>query len=212
MATPKFAWGIDIGNRALKAVKLVPGPEGLSVDEFEVIEHETVLSAAGDNHESLIQSALANFVQRHPGIEKGQVGVGVSGQQSFARFIKLPPVEPKKIPEIVRFEAIQQIPFPLEEVEWSYQLFQEPESPDVEVGIFAMRKELVNAIIKNYTDMDMNVQVVQMNPLAVYNAMQYDQRFDGTTMIVDIGAENTDLIIADGETVWLRNIPVGGNA
>jgi type IV pilus assembly protein PilM len=211
MATPRFAWGIDIGNRALKAVKLVNGAEGLRVDDFEVIEHETVLSAAGDNRESLIQSALANFVQRHPGIEKGQVGVGVSGQQSFARFIKLPPVEPKKIPEIVRFEAIQQIPFPLDDVEWSYQLFQDDQSPEVEVGIFAMRKDLINHHIKFFTSIDLNVQVVQMNPLAVYNAMYYDSRIKGTTMIVDLGAENTDLIIAEGETIWLRSIPIGGN-
>jgi type IV pilus assembly protein PilM len=211
MATPRFAWGIDIGNRALKAVKLVPGAEGLRVDDFEVIEHETVLSAAGDNRDSLVQSALANFIQRHPGVEKGQVGVGVSGQQSFARFIKLPPVEPKKIPEIVRFEAIQQIPFPLAEVEWSYQLFQEQDSPEVEVGIFAMRKDLVNTHIKFFTDIDLNVQVVQMNPLAVYNAMYYDNRIKGTTMIVDLGAENTDLIIAEGETIWLRSIAIGGN-
>lgn len=211
MATPRFAWGIDIGNRALKAVKLVSTGEGLKVDDFDVIEHETVLSSAGDNRDSLIQSALANFVQRHPGVEKGQVGVGVSGQQSFARFIKLPPVEPSKIPEIVRFEAIQQIPFPLDDVEWSYQLFQEAESPDIEVGIFAMRKELINQHIKFFTDDDLNVQVVQMNPLAVYNAMYYDSRIKGTTMIVDLGAENTDLVIADGETVWLRSIPIGGN-
>ena len=212
MAVPRFAWGIDIGNRALKAVKLVPGgPSGLSVDDFEVIEHETVLSEAGDNRESLITSALANFVQRHPGVEKGQVGIGVSGQQSFARFIKLPPVEDKRIPEIVRFEAIQQIPFPLDDVEWSYQLFREADSPEVEVGIFAMRKELINANLLNFTSIDLNVQVVQMNPLAVYNAMYYDSRVNGTTMIIDVGAENTDLIIADGETVWLRTISMGGN-
>ena len=29
-------------------------------------------------------------------------------------------------------------------------------------------------------------------------------------MIIDLGSENTDLIIADGETIWLRSIPVGG--
>src|SRR5881227_3722815 len=186
-----FAWGIDVGNRALKAVKLVREGDGLRIDDFEVIEHETVLSNAGDNRESIIQSALASFVQRHP-FRGGQVAVGVSGQSSFARFIKLPPVEPKKIPEIVRFEAIQQIPFPLDDVEWSYQLFQSPDSPDVEVGIFAMRKELINQHIKNFTDQDLNVQVVQMNPLAVYNAMYYDSRLKGTTMIIDMGAENTD--------------------
>jgi type IV pilus assembly protein PilM len=211
MATARSAWGIDIGNRALKAIKLVRDADRLRVDDVEVIEHEQILSSAGDNKDGLIQAALANFVQRHA-IKGSTVGIAVSGQSSFARFIKLPPVEPKKIPEIVRFEAIQQIPFPLDDVEWSYQLFQDPESPEVEVGIFAMRKELVTANIKQFTDLEMNVQVVQMSPLAIYNGMFYDQHLqDGTTMIVDCGAENTDLIIADRETVWLRTISIGGN-
>ncbi len=210
MATARFAWGIDIGNRALKAIKLVRSGTGLRVDDFEVIEHENVLSNSGDNRESLIRSALSNFVQRHA-IKGSSVGISVSGVSSFARFIKLPPVEKKKIPEIVRFEAVQQIPFPLDEVEWAYQLFQAPDSPEVEVGIFAMRKELINQQIQYFTELDLNVQVVQMNPLAVYNAMYYDSRLKGPTMMVDLGAENTDLIIADGESVWLRSIPIGGN-
>lgn len=210
MATPRFAWGIDIGNRALKAIKLIRDGDVLRVDDFDVIEHETVLSNAGDNREILVNKAISEFSSRHP-MKGGAVAVGVSGQASFARFIKLPPVEERKIPEIVRFEAIQQIPFPLDDVEWSYQLFRSEESPDVEVGIFAMRKELIDQQIKNFTDADLNVQVVQMNPLAVYNAMSVDQRVEGTTMIIDLGAENTDLIIADAETVWLRSIPIGGN-
>src|SRR5262245_10640892 len=108
MASARFAWGIDIGNRALNAVKLARDGDQLRIDDFDIIEHEHVLSNAGDNRDSLIQSALANFVQRHP-MKNSVAGIGVSGQQSFARFIKLPPVEPKKIPEIVKFEAIQQI-------------------------------------------------------------------------------------------------------
>ena len=211
MASPRFAWGIDVGNRALKAVKLVRDASGgLRVDDVDVIEHEHILSDAGDNKETLVTTALNTFAAKHP--EKGgAVAIGVSGQSSFARFIKLPPVEPKKIPEIVRFEAIQQIPVPLDDVEWAYQLFQDEGSPDVEVGIFAMRKELVNQHIGNFTNAGLNVQAVQMNPLAVYNAMRYDERIKGTTMIVDVGSENTDLIIAEGEQVWLRSIPVGGN-
>src|SRR5215204_1276187 len=210
MPSARSAWGIDIGNRALKAIKLVRDGDRFRVDDFEIIEHEQILSQAGDNKESLLQTALAHFMERHE-TKNSVVGVSVSGQQSFARFIKLPPVEEKKIPEIVRFEAIQQIPFPLDDVEWSYQLFRNPDSPDVEVGIFAMRKELINQHIKFFTDQDLNVQTVQMNPLAVYNAMYYDQRVEGTTMIIDLGAENTDLIIADQDTIWLRSIPIGGN-
>src|SRR5688572_15037015 len=175
MSTPRFAWRIDVGNRALKAVKLVREGDGLRIDDVDVIEHEHILSDAGDNKESLITQSLNMFSTKHP--EKGgAVAIGVSGQSSFARFIKLPPVEEKKLPEIVRFEAIQQIPFPLDDVEWSYQLFQDEGSPEKEVGIFAMRKELVNAHIEKFTSAGLNVQAVQMNPLAVYNAMYYDQR------------------------------------
>src|SRR5438270_11050251 len=109
MATARSAWGIDIGNRALKAIKLVRENDRLRVEDVEVIEHEQILSSAGDNKEGLIQAALANFVQRHA--TKGSVvGIAVSGQSSFARFIKLPPVEPKKIPELVKFEAIAEVP------------------------------------------------------------------------------------------------------
>ena len=210
MATPRYAWGIDVGNRALKAVKVVRGGNGLRIDDVAIVEHEHILSNAGDNRDSLVQASLSNFAQTHA-VKGAAVAIGVSGQQSFARFIKLPPVEKNKIPEIVRFEAIQQIPFPLDEVEWSYQLFHDEASPDVEVGIFAMRRELVNRHIEFFTDTGLDVHVVQMNPLAVYNAMQYDQRLKGTSMIIDIGAENTDLIIAENESVWLRSIPIGGN-
>lgn len=210
MASARSAWGIDLGNRALKAVRVVRDGDRFRIDDFEIIEHEQILSVSGDNRESLLQTALAQFAERH-NFKGSVVGVGVSGQQSFARFIKLPPVEDKKIPEIVRFEAIQQIPFPLDDVEWSYQLFRQADSPDVEVGIFAMKKDLVNKQISYFTSLGLNVQVVQMHPLAVYNAMHYDGRTDQTTMFMDAGAENTDLIIAEGESVWLRTLPIGGN-
>src|ERR1051325_1292977 len=201
MATARSAWGIDLGNRALKAVKLVRDNDRFRIDDYEIIEHEQILSNAGDNREALILAALNAFVEKRK-LKNAIVGVGVSGQQSFARFIKLPPVEPKKIPEIVKFEAIQQIPFPLDDVEWAYQLFQAPESPDVEVGIFAMKRELVNKQIEYFTNLGLNVQVVQMLPLAVYNAMYHDDRLNETTMFMDAGAEPPDLIIGDTQSVW----------
>lgn len=210
MASPRFAWGIDVGNRALKAIRIVRDGDQFRIDDIEIIEHDHILSQAGDNKESLIQSALANFAQKHPQ-RGGVVSIGLSGTTSFARFIKLPPVDPSKIGDIVRFEAVQQIPFPLEEVEWSYQLFQAPDSPEIEVGIFAIKRETVNGIIKYFTDVGLEVTVVQTNPLAVYNGLQYDDRLEGTTMIIDIGAENSDLIIAEGDGIWMRSIPVGGN-
>lgn len=205
------AWGIDIGNRALKGIRLQRTAEGIKITDFAFIEHDTILSESGDNRHSLIQTALAKFVGRHD-TRKVPVCIGVSGQQSFARFVKLPPVEPKKIPEIVKFEAVQQIPFPLDEVEWAYQLFQKTDDPDIEVGIFAIRKELVNERVGTFLEVDLDVHAVQTSPLAEYNAMRYDGRLDkGHSIIVDLGADSTDLVIADADSIWMRTLDIGGN-
>ncbi|MEM8874255.1 MAG: type IV pilus assembly protein PilM [Planctomycetota bacterium] len=206
------AWGIDIGNRALKAIKLTREGGELKVEDFAFVEHETPLSQAGDNRDTLIQQSLGKFVEENE-TKKLPIAVGVTGGQTFSKFVKLPPVEAKEVDKIVNFEAIQQIPFPLDDVEWSYQLFQEPDDPDLEVGIFAMRKELVNQHVANFTDLELNVQLVQTNPLALYNGVQHDGRLvKGAAMILDMGMDNTDLIIADDHTIWTRNIPIGGNS
>ncbi len=144
--------------------------------------------------------------------KKEPVFVGVPGSQTFARFVKLPPVEPKKIPEIVKFEAIQQIPFPLDQVNWDYQTFQSPESPDVEVGIFAMKKELVAQVLSHFQECKIAVAGVQMSPLAVFNAVEFDELTDGKgTVVLDIGAKDTNLIFVDHKRLWLRTINIGGN-
>jgi len=86
------------------------------VDDFEIIEHEQILSQAGDNKESLLQTALAHFMERHETQKLGSGGERQRPAKALPVSSSFPPVEPKKIPEIVRFEAIQQIPFPLDDV------------------------------------------------------------------------------------------------
>ena len=210
MASPRVAWGIDVGNRALKAVRLVRDGDNIRLDDVEVIEHAQILSASGDNRDDLIRASIAELASRK-NIKGVQVAIAIPGNSSFARTIKLPPVEKKKIPEIVKFEAVQQIPFPLDDVEWAYQVFEQDDSPEAEVGIFAIRKDVVNEIVGTYTAQNLNVQLVQTSPVAAYNAAAYENRTQDVTMIVDVGADNTDLVIVNGDTIWLRSLSVGGS-
>lgn len=211
MAGAQSAWGIDVGVSALKAIKLRKDGGRVTVEAFEVIEHDKFLTEADADRDALIRGSLQKFMNKY-GVKRDAVYIGVPGSMTFARFVKLPPVETKKIPEIVRFEAIQQIPFPLDQVNWDYHTFQHPDSPDVEVGIFAMKKELVAQVMRNFTAVEMPVQGVQMSPLAVYNAAAYDgMTHDKGTILIDMGAEHTDLVIMDQGRVWLRTINIGGN-
>ena len=50
-------------------------------------------------------------------LEGDHLVISIPGHSAFARFAKLPPVEAKTITRNnVKFEAVQQIPFPIEEV------------------------------------------------------------------------------------------------
>ncbi len=148
-STGRGIWAIDIGNNSLKALHLRTGGAKLEVVGFDNIEHGKILSGGGVSEKEraeLIAASLHRFVEQNQ-VGKDEVMISVPGQMSFARFIKLPPVEPKKIPEIVKFEAVKQIPFDINEVEWDYQIMAKQDSPDVEVGIFAIKNEIISCKI-----------------------------------------------------------------
>ncbi|MEX0652979.1 MAG: pilus assembly protein PilM, partial [Phycisphaeraceae bacterium] len=115
--------------------------------------------------------------------------------------------------DIVRFEAVQQIPFPIEQVEWDYQIFQQADSPDVEVGIFAITKERVLNYLSNFRQVNVRVDALTQSPLAVYNAFCYDraEEDDAGVIYMDIGTRSTDVIIAEQGQILPRTLPIGGN-
>ncbi len=214
----RSVWAIDIGNNSLKALRLQSAGDRVEVIGLDYIEHPKVLSAEGVSEEEknqIIRASLATFAGRNE-LGKDEVAISVPGQTSFARFIKLPPVEPKKIPEIIKFEAVQQIPFDINEVEWDWQQMPKPDSPEVEVGIFAIKNELISRYLDNFTAEHLRVSIVQMAPMALYNYAHFDRNdLDETdkkaVVLLDMGSDNTNLVICTKLTVWQRCIPLGGN-
>lgn len=214
MPSKNDCWGIEVGANAIKAIRLGRSGSRVDVLDYDILPFKTILTTPDLNIDEAIQVNLDAFLAKHE-VSKSSVVVSVPGHTAFARFAKLPPVEPKKIPDIVRFEAVQQIPFPIEQVEWDYQVFQQEDSPDVEVGIFAITKERVVTFLNNYRRVGLQVDALALSPIAVYNAFAYEQSEEGGstdgTILMDIGTQSTDVIIVDNGGIWLRTLPIGGN-
>jgi type IV pilus assembly protein PilM len=214
MAASNVCWGIEIGAAAIKAVKLeATGDGGVRLLEYANIVHPKPLSTPDINPNDVLRVSLGALASQYD-LSKAQIAISVPGHAAFARFAKLPPVEPKKVPDIVKFEAMQQIPFPLDQVEWDYQTFVTPDSPDVEVGIFAITREKVMERLSMLEDVGITPNYVVLSPIAAYNALAYDLGFDNTTtgtIIVDVGTTSTDLVIATPGRMWIRTFPIGGH-
>ena len=148
MAVAKGVWGIDIGQCALKALRLELIDGKPTATAFDYVEHTKILSQPDADPDALIREALDKFLSRNQ-VKIDDVAIGIAGQSGLARFVKLPPVEEKKIAEIVKFEAKQQIPFPLDEVVWDFQKIAGGEAVDgfaleTEIGLFAMKRDVIS--------------------------------------------------------------------
>lgn len=230
MAKSDAVWGIDIGQCALKALKCRPHEkeEGrIVVESFDYIEYPKILSQPEADPEEIVREALQQFLSRNE-LGSDSVAMAVSGQSGLARFIKLPPVESKKIPDIVKYEARQQIPFSLEDVVWDYQQLTGGSEEDgfalePEVGLFAMKRDQVARSLKPLEEANIEVDFIQLAPLAVYNYVCFDRIGDfsdksydpndppESTVVISLGTDTTDLVVTNGFRVWQRNIPIGGS-
>jgi len=230
MAKSNAVWGIDIGQCALKALRCRPhekDPQQIVVESYDYIEYPKILTQPEADPAELIREALEQFLSRN---ELGSDGVAISvpGQNGLSRFIKLPPVESKKIPDIVKYEARQQIPFALEDVVWDYQQLTGGSEEDgfalePEVGLFAMKRDQVTRALQPMEDAGIEVDFIQLAPLSVFNYVCFDRLEDLHTstfdpadppeskVVISLGTDTTDLVITNGFRVWQRNIPIGGN-
>src|SRR6516164_7696179 len=244
MATqPLGVWGIDLGQCALKALRLEVVDDQVTATAFDYVEHPKILSQPDADPDQLIREALDKFLSRNS-LKGDLVAISVPGQSGLARFVKLPPVEEKKISDIVKFEAKQQIPFNLDEVVWDYQKVSSGVVTDgfaleTEIGLFALKRDMVNRYLQHFKDVNVEVHVVQMSPLALNNFVSYDllgkdavptaqpegeeggeetpaapgkRAARACVVALDIGTDNSNLVVTDGERViWQRPIPFGGN-
>ncbi|NLH41096.1 MAG: type IV pilus assembly protein PilM [Planctomycetes bacterium] len=212
-------WAIDLGSNSLKALHLAAVGETVQVIGFDHVPHGKILSSSGVSaaeREELIAISLRQFAQRND-VGFDPIIISVPSQSSFARFVTLPPVEAKRLPEIVKFEAAQQIPFDMSEVQWDYQLMSDPDSPEKKVGLFAIKNEIVNAAMEPLEREDLTVSYVQMASMALYNYLLFDRpdlvsSDKRATVVLNVGADSTDLVVCTASGVWQRCITMGGNA
>ena len=202
---------LDIGNSKLVLAEF----KITSSKNLELVKY--TISPLGFDPETTTDSAAyivsgIRDAMRSSGIRPGPVAVSMSGQMVFPRYVKLPPVTPDKIAQIVKYEAQQNVPFPIDEVVWDYQLVGQ-ETGELSVLLVAVKGDLV----KNLTDCveaaGLDPVLVDVSPLALYNAVRYNYSdLPGCTMILDMGARSTNVVFVEGSKIFSRSIPVAGMA
>jgi len=208
----KGVWGIDVSKYSIKAVRMEQSGATLTITASDVTPYGGEPTGEAGAADEQIRTTLEEMKARlRFGGER--VVLALPGHSTFNRLIKLPPVDDEKIPEVVKYEAQSQIPFNIDEVIWDYQFVERAYGPgeEKEVILFAIKKDIVEQFLKNIEHLGLNVDAIQFAPVALYNFLVKDQDVGNSAVSLDMGGDNTDLVIVDGPKFWIRNLPITGN-
>jgi type IV pilus assembly protein PilM len=134
-------------------------------------------------------------------------------QSVFSRFVKLPGATAQDVAGIIGFEAQQNVPFPIDEVVWDYQIMGEKRNDSWDVVLVAIKADHLEETVGAVKRGGLGINGIDFAPTALYNAYRYNYPGDsGCALLIDIGARTTNLVFCENSRLFCRSIPIGGSA
>jgi type IV pilus assembly protein PilM len=209
MASKRFL-ALDIGASTIKVGEFVTtGPGNLNLVNFgySVLEGDS----SDENRNAAIISGLTKLINERK-FKATDAVLSVSGQMVLTRFMKLPATDESKIRQMVQYEAAQNVPFPIDEVVWDFQVVGGKREADLDVVLVAIKSQIVEGIHAAVKEVGLDTLVIDVAPLALYNSVLFNYEItQGCTLVLDVGARTTNLIFIEPGKIFTRSIPIAGN-
>ncbi|MCB1129032.1 MAG: pilus assembly protein PilM, partial [Verrucomicrobiae bacterium] len=200
------------------------GASNLKLAEFDVTEAGALrllrygvksLGLAGAQpaaREGVVQRGLQELIGTKAFVARN-CNVCAPGFDVFNKFVKLPPVDASKATQIIQYEAQQNVPFPLEEVVWDYQILGAMPSGDLEVLLVAVKSDVIERLFRSAETTGLRLDLVDASPAALCNAFRYNYGdVEGCSMLLDIGAKTSTVLFFEKDRFYCRSINIGANA
>src|SRR5436309_7358083 len=212
MLNTKSFLTVDFGAGSLKLAEFeINEAGGLRLKQygFKPLGAEGAQETA---REAVVQKALQEIISEKA-VRSKAVNVSAPGFHVFSKFVKLPPVDAGKVTQIIQYEAQQNVPFPLEEVVWDYQILGSTAGGELEVLLVAIKADIVEGLFRVTEAAGLNLQVADVSPAALCNAFRYNYGdLEDCTMLLDIGAKTSNLLFFEKGKVFSRSINLGANS
>lgn len=215
MAAARKILVLDLGMQSLRLAEFSKTPEG-GLRLLRGARREFLLDPALDtSRPEQILVALQEILKEWK-LTTGEVACVLPSHTVFTRVVPLdvPGGAAGNVDAIVKFEAHQNIPFPLEDVVWDYVAMGETASGAVNVVFVAVKSDLLEAIGQAVSSSGLGIASVTVSPLALYDAFRYASIPDpeAPTLLLDIGSRTTNMVIASAGSFFSRSIPSAGLA
>src|SRR5713101_2958939 len=212
MLNSKSFLAVDFGAGSLKLAEFeVNEAGGLGLKQYG-LRPLGIEGSQENSREAVILKALQEMLAEK-GMKAKDVNVCAPGFHVFSKFVKLPPVDAGKVTQIIQYEAQQNVPFPLAEVVWDYQILGSTPGGELEVLLVAIKADIVEGLFRVTETAGLHLQLADVSPAALCNAFRYNYgELEDCTMLLDIGAKTSNLLFFEKGKVFSRSINLGANS
>jgi type IV pilus assembly protein PilM len=212
MLNGKSFLAADFGAGSLKLAEFQVSEAGVLVLQQYVIRPLGLEGSQETKREALLlkslQEAIAGF-----NTKARDINVCAPGFHVFSKFVKLPPVDASKVTQIIQYEAQQNVPFPLAEVVWDYQILGTAAGGELEVLLVAIKSDIVEGLFRSTETSGLRLQICDVSPAALCNTFRFNYgELEDCTMLLDIGAKTCNLLFFEKGKVFARSINLGANS
>src|SRR5260221_12236073 len=212
MLNSKAFLTVDFGAGSLKLAEFeVNEAGGLRLRQYG-LKSLGAEGAQESTREATILKALQEMMSEK-GVKARNVNVCAPGFHVFSKFVKLPPVDAGKVTQIIQYEAQQNVPFPLEEVVWDYQILGSTPGGELEVLLVAIKADIVEGLFRVTEAAGLHLQLTDVSPAGLCDAFRFnDGELEGCTMLLDIGAKTRKLLFFENGKELSRSINLKANS
>lgn len=203
--------GLDISQTSLKVMAInakkwtVLGYGSLEIDPLKLRQ-----SLDGDGvylAEQLKKLLETKVVGTLP---SNHVVVSIPASRTYSRSIVLPGDIQGDILDAVRLEAEQSIPVPVDQLNIDFMVTSQTKD-SLTAYTCAAPRHIVDSCLSATTANGLKTVLVEPSMNAVARLLRASEHGDLSTVIVDIGAANTDVAVLDGTIKVTGGVPIGGN-
>jgi len=211
MLKSKTFLGVDFGAGSLKIAEFEPAVGGgLNLLRF-IVKPLGLAGSQDAAREGILKKALAEALTEGAFVSR-QANISAPGYQVFSKFVKLPPIDASKVTQIIQYEAQQNVPFPLAESAWDYQILGSSSDVGMEVLLVAIKSETVEKLLATGEGVGLKMEVVDASIAALANAFRYNyEDAQGCSLLIDIGAKTSNVLLFEKNKFYVRTVPVGAN-
>lgn len=212
--------GLDISSSSVKVLELSKKGDRYQVEAFasEPLP-PNVVAEKNITDPTQVGEAIARAVKK-AGTGTKQAAVAVAGAAVFSKVIEAPAgLSGRELEDHIATEATNHVPYPLEEVNYDFQVLgpQEKNPELVDVLLAACRKDVIEQRSAALEIAGLKPKVVDIELYAMENACQLlrhqmpEEGANKTIAVVDMGATNTAVTILHNlQTVYTRDQAFGG--